>query len=166
MRLAPPTAILIALFCLLGAPFKSPAYTIQDPNPALTWDDMQKCPLVVEAVFEKSDDKTLTLKVARVFKGDAAKVGDLVSVSLEGWYSVQFGISDSDLPPSSSTTTPVIINKKIETHPQLCRKSHYSKSGFAPVPLLDDLRKPAVYFFPSKDKLSGRATTIPHFAVD
>ena len=140
---------LAAAFCVCAAATPSPAYTIPDPMSSLSWDDMGKAPLVVEAVYDaKSSDKILALKVVRVLKGDTVKPGDILSVNVEKFYRVFPG------GPAQKVT-----GEKFTQPPQLMRPltegdTPFVSNGFTDVPGFEDLSKPMVYFFPAPDKLA------------
>ena len=126
----------------LGLPQEAAGEIIMDPKPPMRWEELVGCELVVVAKYQGHEGKnTLHLHVIRVLKGDAAKPGGQLAVSLEHWYSVETG------PVGHDTWWPE--KAKGDQTPKLCFKQQLMNPGPAvPCRAVPDVREPAVYFFP------------------
>lgn len=131
------------------------AELIMDPQPAMRWQEMTDAELVVVAKYQGHKEATLELSVVRVLKGDQVKPGDLITVRLEHWYSVE--------------TRPVSDGfrerPKDDGLPRLCYKQPMGFGNLSPQQVLPDVRQPAIYFFTkaSAPVLDRRGQVQPEF---
>src|SRR5438067_669669 len=135
--------VLGAMVLVLAAP-AAPAEIIVDPLKPFSWKEMLACEQVVVAKYKSHDkDRKLTLEVVRVLKGPPLKPGDTVTVALKHWYSVETGPVGYDK----------MLDRKAKNNvPKLCYKTQLMNPGDAvPVPVIDDVRQPAIYFLPKAD---------------
>jgi len=130
---------LCAAVALLAATSRLGAALVIDPS--FSWSDVPKCGLVIEAVYDKQDDGSLSLKITRVLKGEGFKVGDIVSVPInaDDGYFIK---TDSLEEGKAGDIRPLYFR----TH------SDYAVDGYYSRPVSQDIRRPAIYFFPSRDK--------------
>lgn len=118
------------------------ASIIMDPKPLMRWEEMLACELVVLARYEKHEGKSLSLRVLKVLKGKEVKKGDVITVTLEHWYSIETGAIGFDTWRK---------NEKADGIPKLCYKKQLENPGPAvPVKIIPDVREPTIYFFPKE----------------
>jgi hypothetical protein len=152
-----PVAALTALCLSLGAG-SAIAETIPDPLAAMHWDDLLASELVMVGKYRDHQPGKLSLEVVRVLRGKASRPGDVLTVTLQHWYSVEIG--------------PVGFERrgdgKADGFPRLCYKAQIERGEPVPVAVLKDVRHPAVYFFPkaATPALTRRRQVQPPYLAD
>ncbi|MCX5684000.1 MAG: hypothetical protein NT049_09980, partial [Planctomycetota bacterium] len=143
---APGLCRLIAILLPALATFLSQvalAGNIVDPKPSMRPEEMARAELVVLAQYEKHEGASLGLKVLEVLRGKLVKPGDVITVALEHWYSVETGPTGIELLMKS--------NPKADNVPTLCYKQQIDNPGdVVPIPILPKPTDAALYFFPSE----------------
>lgn len=142
------TSLHAACFCAfallaVGRPSRASAEIWFDPEPPLAWDAALACELVVLARYESHEDKTVTLAVVEVLKGDADR--KTVVADLQHLYSVETGPVGWESFDKRG--------EKGDKVPRICYKQQIMNPG-SPVPMAirKDAREPALYFFPDQSK--------------
>jgi hypothetical protein len=151
--------VALAALCLALHLNPARAEIIVDPRPPMRWKELVGCELVVTARYKAHQGGKLSLEVVRVLRGKGVRPGDVLTVALEHWYSVQTRPTGFEARP----------DRKPDGVPRLCYKQQLENPGPAvPLPILADVRKPAVYFFPkgAAPALVRRGQVQPPFLAD
>jgi hypothetical protein len=107
------------------------------------WDELLGCEVVVAARYKSHSPGKIALEVVRVLRGKGVRPGDVLTVALQHWYSVEIGPVGYEL---------LTVGGKKNSTPRLCYKAQLENpGGLVPARLLSDVRQPAVYFLPSAD---------------
>ena len=118
--------------------------------PSMTWDDLLACKLVVVGRYDSHKAGNMSIKVERVLRSPAnevVKVGDVIEVSLEHWWTVETG--------------PVGFNAmeqdaKGDGKPRLCYKGQLMSPGpLVPKPVLEK-EQSGIFFFPGRQAVLKR----------
>lgn len=130
----------LGLLCLALPATTARAETIVDPQPPLRWAELLNCELVVAAKYKVHQPGKVALEVVRVLHGKGVKAGDVLTVRLEHWYSVETGLVGFNVFRS---------DRKPDGVARLCYKAQVMDPGEpVPMPIVKDFRQPAVYFLP------------------
>ena len=154
------TFLLAGLTLLLLAPAVR-AYLIMDDEPPVTYRGLITSPLVVLAHYDSHKDNTLTLKIDRILHApdsSALKTGDLVTVTLAHWWSVETG-------PVGFNA--MMQDAKGDGQPRICYKDQFMNPGpLVPEPILEK-DQPGIFFFPEDTPmLQSRNQIQPAIQVD